>query len=113
MKHSISGLGLSLVLGLSSLVHAAADKAPVATRPATVEEAKAFVAKVDKDLRRLLVTQSKADWAKQTNITPATESVAAAANAEYLTYSTQAIQDAARFLPILDKRICCKKPLVF
>jgi peptidyl-dipeptidase A len=102
MKHSISGLGLTLGLGLSSLLHAAGET-PAASKPATVEEAKAFVAQVDKDLRRLLVTQSKADWAKQTNINAQTEAVAAAANAEYLTYSTKAIQDSARFLPILDK----------
>jgi peptidyl-dipeptidase A len=103
MNHSISSLGLSLGLGLSSLLHAAAAPTAPNTKPATVEEAKAFVAQVDKDLRRLLVTQAKADWAKQTNITPKTEAAAAEANAEYLSYSTKAIQESARFVPILDK----------
>jgi peptidyl-dipeptidase A len=114
MKKSISSLALCLGLGLSGL--SAADTAKTAadankfsstaeanSSPVTVAEAKSFIAQVDKDLRRLLVKQSKADWAKQTNITAATEAAAAVANSEYLSYSTKIIQASARFLPIMDQ----------
>ncbi len=78
------------------------DSPPGAAAP-TEGEAKAFVAQVDKDLRRLYVQQARADWAKMTNITPETEAAAAAAGAETLSYMTKAVLRTARFLPIFDK----------
>ncbi len=99
MQQSIKSLSLCLGIALGSISSAALAEAP---KP-TAAEAKAFVTQVDKDLRRLLVNQSKADWAKQTNITTETEAAAAVANSEYLSYSTKSIQEAARFLPILDQ----------
>jgi peptidyl-dipeptidase A len=81
---------------------------PVAAQPAapatpTPEEAKAFVAKLDVDLRKLWVDQQHADWAKQTNITPETEAASAKAGEAVMTYLTGAIRKAATFLPIFDK----------
>jgi peptidyl-dipeptidase A len=64
--------------------------------PPTDEEAKAFVAEVDKELRRLYVQGAKAEWEKATNITDATEAAAAKANAETMAYETKAIQQAAK-----------------
>jgi peptidyl-dipeptidase A len=80
-----------------------ATPAPAAVAQPSVEEAKAFVAKLDTDLRTLWVAQSKADWAKQTNITPETEAASAAAGEAVMTYLTKAIPEAARYLPIFDK----------
>src|SRR6266542_2468090 len=80
---------------------------PVAAQPAaptpTPEEAKAFVATLDVDLRKLWVDQQHADWAKQTNITPETEAASAAAGEAVMSYLTTAIRKAATFLPIFDK----------
>jgi peptidyl-dipeptidase A len=81
---------------------------PVAAQPAapatpTPEQAQAFVAKLDVDLRKLWVDQQHADWAKQTNITPETEAASAAAGEAVMSYLTVAIRQAATFLPIFDK----------
>ncbi len=66
-------------------------------KPATVEEAKAFVKKVDADLRKLWVRQSTAEWIKSTYITDDTERNAAALNEDVMAYVTQATKDARRF----------------
>ena len=66
-------------------------------KPATPEEAKAFVKKVDADLRKLWVRQSTAEWIKSTYITDDTERNAAALNEDVMAYVTQATKDAQRF----------------
>ena len=73
----------------------AADKAPRG-KP-TAEEAKAFVGKLDGELKRLIVRSSTAEWIKSNFITEDTERNAASANEELVAYTTQAIQEAARF----------------
>jgi peptidyl-dipeptidase A len=67
----------------------------------TAEQARAFVARTDAELRRLYTGQSQAEWAKQTNITPETEAVAARAGAEVMTFVTKAIKESRTFDPIL------------
>src|SRR5262245_55844769 len=67
----------------------ATSSAPGASTVAgpTVEEARAFFATVDTDLRRLWVAASRADWVNQNFITDDTEAVSAAAseaNMEYM-----------------------------
>lgn len=66
-------------------------------KPATADEAKAFVKKLDADLRKLWVRQSTAEWIKSTYITDDTERNAAAANEDAMAYLTQANKDALRF----------------
>ena len=63
----------------------------------TAEEAKAFVAKLDVELRRLAVRSSTAEWIKNNFITDDTERNAASANEELVAYTTQATMEAARF----------------
>ena len=67
------------------------------SKPATVEDAKAFVKKVDTDLRKLWVRQSTAEWIKSTYITDDTERNAAAFNEDSMAYLTQANKEAQRF----------------
>ncbi len=66
----------------------------------TGDEAKAFVARVNTDLKRLQVRASTADWIKNTFITDDTERSAAAANDDLLGYLSGAVKDAARFAPV-------------
>lgn len=68
-----------------------------AAKPATAEDAKAFVKKLDTDLRKLWVRQSTAEWIKSTYITDDTERNAAAFNEDAMAYLTQANKDALRF----------------
>ncbi|MEZ4384309.1 MAG: M2 family metallopeptidase [Nannocystaceae bacterium] len=69
----------------------------------TPEAAKAFVAEVDAELRRLWVASSKAEWEKNTNITDATEAAAAKANEAVMAYLGGAIKEATRYdVPGLD-----------
>ena len=64
---------------------------------ATPEDARAFVKKLDVDLRKLYVRQSTAEWVKSTYITDDTERNAAAFNEDLMAYLTQANKDALRF----------------
>lgn len=76
----------------------------VPTGPMTpVEEAKAFVAKADEDLRRLLVASSQAEWAKQTDITKEHEEAAAKAGEELMTYITKVIKESRKFAPVVEQ----------
>ena len=79
------------------------SKAEGAKDEKLVAEAKAFVAEVDRNLRKLWVASSKAEWDKSTNITDETEARAAEANAAVMAYETEAISKAAKFRPILDE----------
>src|SRR5262245_6203302 len=70
--------------------------AATAAKP-TPKDAKAFVEKVNRDLRKLWVKSSTAEWIKSTYITDDTERNAAAANEEVMAYLAGAIKEAARF----------------
>jgi len=63
----------------------------------TDEEARAFVAEVDAELRKYWVAGATAEWAKATNITDETEKAAAATNAATMAYETKAIKAATKF----------------
>jgi peptidyl-dipeptidase A len=85
------------------LVHAIfAPHAGAATKlkKGTAAEAKAFVQKVDADLRRLWVRGSTADWIRATYITDDTERNAAVANEEIMAYIAEAQKTAARFVGV-------------
>jgi peptidyl-dipeptidase A len=74
------------------------EAAPAKGKPATPQEAKAFVEKLNADLLDLFVRQSTAQWVKNTYITDDTERLAAEGDDAVLTYQAQALRDAQRFL---------------
>jgi peptidyl-dipeptidase A len=76
---------------------AAAITAPPPASEPTVEEARAIVAKVDADLRRLWVASARASWVAQTFITEDTEILSSAAEEANMEYLSRAIPAAARF----------------
>ncbi|MGQ0508386.1 MAG: M2 family metallopeptidase [Myxococcaceae bacterium] len=86
MKRPVLAVG---VLSLFSNVSFAAG--------ATPDEAKAFVKKVDADLRNLWVRSATAEWIKSTHITDDTERNAASVNEEVMAYLAKAIKEAVRF----------------
>ena len=65
--------------------------------PPTVEEATAFFARVDKDLRRLWTARDRAGWVNQNFITDDTELLSAAAEEATSAYAGQAIIASRRF----------------
>jgi peptidyl-dipeptidase A len=100
----------SLVVALLLLAPVAtrAQTSPAASAPAsqpsakpsakpTAAEAKAFVAKVNTDLKRLWIRSSTAEWIKSTHITDDTERNAAALNEDVMAYLSASIRDAVRF----------------
>jgi peptidyl-dipeptidase A len=84
---------LALALALASLVVTAAEAAP----PPTPADAKAFVAKVNAELRKLYADAARAEWVKNTYITDDTEALAAQAGEKVMIYQAQAIKDATAF----------------
>lgn len=71
--------------------------APEAPPGPTVDEARAFYAQVDKDLRRLWVASARASWINQNFITDDTEALSAAAEEASMEYLTRTIKAATRF----------------
>jgi peptidyl-dipeptidase A len=65
--------------------------------PATPEEAKAFMEKTEKDLRRLWVARDQAAWVRQNFITDDTEALSSTGEEETAAYITRAIKDATRY----------------
>ncbi|HZW91230.1 MAG TPA: M2 family metallopeptidase, partial [Myxococcaceae bacterium] len=71
--------------------------AAAAAPPSTPDEGRAFVTKVNDDLRPLTVKQSTADWIKATYITEDTERGSAWANDALLAATRDALLEAKRF----------------
>jgi peptidyl-dipeptidase A len=65
--------------------------------PPTEAEARAFVAKVDADLRKLWVAAARASWVAQTYITEDSEALSAAAEEASMEYLSRTIKAATRF----------------
>jgi len=65
--------------------------------PVTPAGAKAFIERVDRELKELWTDASYAEWVKNTYITDDTERLAAKANEKVLGYTAQAVKDAARY----------------
>ncbi len=63
----------------------------------TAEEAKAFAAKTDKELKELWTRSAKAQWTKATDITDEHDAAAAKLTAEVMAYETKAIAEATKF----------------
>ncbi|HVY47542.1 MAG TPA: M2 family metallopeptidase, partial [Minicystis sp.] len=68
-----------------------------AAAPPTVDDARAFLARVDADLRRVWVAASRADWVNNNFITDDTEAISAAAQEASMEYLSRTIKEAARF----------------
>ncbi len=64
---------------------------------ATPESAKAFVSRVNDDLKRLYTRASRAEWIKNTYITHDTDILSSEAGEELLGYTSAAIEEAAQF----------------
>jgi peptidyl-dipeptidase A len=90
MKRTLLSLSLLLSLLVASSSVVAAESAPVG-------DAKAFVKKVNEDLKKLYVEAARTAWIKETYITEDTELVAAAATEKQMLYTAQAIKDAKKF----------------
>src|SRR4051812_16982734 len=72
-------------------------KAAAEKGPATAAEAKAFIDKVNPELRALGIKSSTAQWIQNTYITDDTDRAAAQASEASLAYQTTAVREAARF----------------
>src|SRR4051794_15315933 len=70
---------------------------PTEPKVPTPSEAHAFVQEVDRELRKLVVAASEADWEKSTNITDGTEQAAAKANEAVMAFMSRAIRDSVKF----------------
>ena len=71
--------------------------APATPAPPTVEEARAFLAGVDADLRRLWIASSRAAWVAQNFITEDTEALSATAEEASMEFMSRAIKASTRF----------------
>src|SRR5689334_14946287 len=85
-----------LLLALVVLAAAPAAPAPAPAQKPT-EDAKAFVARLNDDLRKLWVRSSTAEWVKATYITDDTERNAASANEDVMEYLSKAIKESMKF----------------
>lgn len=73
------------------------DARAVEKQPGQAAEARAFVDRVDGEVRALATAASKAEWDKNTNITDATEQAAADANEKLMEFMGRAIKEATAF----------------
>jgi peptidyl-dipeptidase A len=100
-------LAVALGVLLSTAAVAAAPKTPTkaATKTPTAAEAKAFIERVNADLKTLSTKAARADWVKNTYITDDTEILSAEAAEALMVYTAEAIKEAARFTDVkgLDK----------
>ncbi len=95
---SLLAVALSACAGPAAPAKSAAATPPAATaaKP-TPEEARAFAARVNAELKRLLVRVSTAEWIKSTYITDDTERNAAAMNEDLMEFLSRTIPEAGRF----------------
>jgi peptidyl-dipeptidase A len=95
------GLVLSAVCGLLSAVSAAmgaeVPETASAGKPATVGDAQRFTDDAEKELLRLWIEQSRADWIKSTYITDDSEILAAEAADRTIGATTRYAKDSVRF----------------
>lgn len=81
---------------VSNALAAVSGTAKSAPAP-SVDEARAFFAQVDKDVRRLWIARDRAGWVSQNFITDDTEALSAAGEEATAEYFTQAIKASTRF----------------
>ena len=76
---------------------------PAQNDAALIQEAKQFVADADKELRKLFVDASQADWTNQTDITPEHEAASAKAGEAMSNGLTKLIKASRKFEPVMNK----------
>lgn len=94
--HKMPAMAVGLALLAPGAAVAKNAKREAESKP-TVAEAKAFVKRVDDELRALWVRASTAEWIKSTYITDDTERNAALANEALMEYLSRTIREARRF----------------
>ena len=82
---------------VAALFVSSASAAPAPAKKPTPAEAKAFLATVNADLKRLGTQAARADWVKNTYITDDTEILSAEAAEALMIYTATAIKKAASF----------------
>src|SRR5260370_596663 len=93
----LRGLRRGAVAGGTALLLAIGARGAAAQGTATPEQAKAYVEKLNTELKPLVIKSSTADWIKATYITDDTERNAAAASDELMAYSAKAIKQSLQF----------------
>ncbi len=88
---------MPLALSLALVLTGRPPGAPAAGAAPTPSDARAFVAGVNGDLKRLFARQASADWVKATYITVDTERLSAWASEEVMAYLSSAIEASRRF----------------
>jgi peptidyl-dipeptidase A len=96
---SVAGAVGAAAIGLS-LLPARSSNAQSAAGQSAANDPKAFIGKVNDDLKRLTVRSATAEWIKNTYITDDTERMAASINEELLGYLSGAVKQAARFASV-------------
>ena len=101
MRKTFLSLAVSgvLLVGSAAQAGAADSKEPSATTGAkpTAADAKAFVKRVNEDLKKLYTDSARADWVKNTHITEDTEILSADAAEKVMLYTAKAIKEATQF----------------
>jgi len=70
---------------------------------ALIAEARQFVVDLDRTVRKLTVDASEAQWANETDLTPAHEAATAKASEVLSVEATKLVKTARKFEPVLDK----------
>src|SRR5216683_2779314 len=91
------GLRRGAAAGGTALLLAIGARGAAAQGTATPEQAKAYVQKLNAELKPLVIKSSTADWIKATYITDDTEHNAAAASDELMAYTAKAIKQSLQF----------------
>ncbi len=82
---------LAAVLGTTAVLWAAQRKG------VTEADAKAFLARTEAELERLIIDNERANWVKSTFITDDTEILSAAADERYISASVKAVKESVQF----------------
>ncbi len=91
------GLRRGAAAGGTALLLAIGARGAAAQGTATPEQAKAYVQKLNAELKPLVIKSSTADWIKATYITDDTERNAAAASDELMAFMAKAIKQSLQF----------------
>ncbi len=83
-----------IAIAAAVLLAAAPAAAPASATP---EEARAFVARVNEELKQLAVKAATADWIRQTYITDDTDRASAWASEDQMAYLSRTVKESLRF----------------
>lgn len=89
--------GSILIFPVATAAHILAAPADPAGKSPTVEEARAFIEKIERDMVDLIIKSSRASWVQQNFITDDTEALSAEAGKNLVAAQMEAAAGAARF----------------